>query len=369
MLQFGLGISLSEAEHELVQPIGDAATEVLLLANDYFSWERELREVQSGHSKRIVSTVELFARTMGLSVEDAKEAVKSRIIKNDIKILSNGNGGNAILNGKTVVNGNGAKRKLSQYGMASPEHEPFVQQRRSIDTDVLCQKHDIQMVSQYRHYKPSNLALDAPAAYMSGMPSKGVRGTLIDALSTWLHKFNLACPTKAEYINIIDHKTGGIFRILPRVMQAEYTATETPGLNFERLTLLFGRFFQIRDDYMSFGDHAAQKGLCEDLDEGRFSYPIVYCLANHPKYRGHILGVFRQRPTVATITASPLSKESKAHLVSCLRKCGAFKKTLDCLRDVEMSRGFGAQQDRNRSSEPYGTNEIGTFQRHCDWLE
>ncbi|KAK1478821.1 geranylgeranyl pyrophosphate synthase [Colletotrichum tamarilloi] len=518
MLQFSLGISLSEAEHELVQPIIDAATEGLLLANDYFSWERELRELQSGQSKRIVSAVELFARTMGLSVEDAKEAVKSRIIKSesdfcqrrddlytarpnislklrrwidcaglavsgnhywcsacprqnawknetlsngqnghgldqihngdgfktvpianetatklqstDIKILSNGDGGNATINGngvKTVVNGNGVKRKLSEYGMASPEQEPIVPKKRSMDVDVSCQKHDIQTVSQYPHYKPSNLAMDAPAAYISGMPSKGVRGTLIDALNTWLHvpsaavktitsvvnllhnaslilddlednsplrrglpsahvifgqaqsinsanfmfvravqevaqslspaaltavleeleglylgqswdlywKFNLACPTEAEYVNMIDHKTGGMFRMLLRVMQAESPATETPGLDFERLTLLFGRFFQIRDDYMNFGDYAAQKGLCEDLDEGKFSYPIVYCLANHPEYRGHILGVFRQRPTVATTTASPLSKESKAHLVSCLRKCGAFEKTLDCLRDVE----------------------------------
>ncbi|KAK8091905.1 geranylgeranyl pyrophosphate synthase [Apiospora hydei] len=88
---------------------------------------------------------------------------------------------------------------------------------------------------------------------------------------------------------------------------------------------------------MNFGDYAAQKGLCEDLDEGKFSYPVVYCLAHHPEYRGHLLGVFRQRPTSTSSNGSspPLSKECKAHLTACLKKSGAFDKTLDCLRDLE----------------------------------
>ncbi|KAF9869992.1 geranylgeranyl pyrophosphate synthase [Colletotrichum karsti] len=485
MLQFSLGISLSEAEHQLVQPIIDAATEGLLLANDYFSWERELRELQSGHSKRIVSAVELFARTKGLSVEGAKEAVKARIIKsesdfsvsgnhywcsacprqnawknetlpngqkhNDVEQNQNGNGHHSplssngsdtilqingikiISNGngvKAVVNGNGVKRKLSQCGLATPEEDLFTKKKRDSGIDVLGQDNhnlDVHEVSQYPLYKPSNLAMDAPAAYICGMPSKGVRGTLIDALNTWLHvppaavktitsvvnmlhnaslilddlednsplrrglpsahvifgqaqsinsanflfvravqevaqslspaaltavleeleglylgqswdlywKFNLACPTESEYVNMIDHKTGGMFRMLLRIMQAESAVAETPGLDFERLTLLFGRFFQIRDDYMNFGDYAAQKGICEDLDEGKFSYPIVYCLTNHPEYRAHILGVFRQRPTVATTTASPLSKESKAHLCISLSSQLSVESGGDYVADFE----------------------------------
>ncbi|GKT67041.1 geranylgeranyl pyrophosphate synthetase [Colletotrichum tofieldiae] len=475
MLQFSLGISLSEAEHELVQPIINAATEGLLLANDYFSWEREYREMQSGHSKRIVSAVELFARTKGLSIESAKDEVKRRIIdaersfcqrrdelyrtKPDIALklkrwidcaglavsgnhywcsacprqnawknetLHNGNGV------KKLPNGSGAKRRVSHSAVTSAEREAPTKKRKdssvhapgtSEDKPNLCE------VSQYPLYKPSNLAMNAPADYISSMPSKGVRSALIDALNSWLHvppttiktitsvvdalhnaslilddlednsplrrglpaahvifgqaqsinsanfmfvravqkvaqslsaaaltavleeleglylgqswdlywKHNLACPSEAEYVNMIDHKTGGMFRMLLRVMQAEgaVAGTSTSQVDFERLTLLFGRFFQIRDDYMNFGDYAAQKGLCEDLDEGKFSYPIIYCLSNHPEYRGHILGVFRQRPTVATSTTSPLSKECKAHLMACLGKCGAFDRTLSCLRDME----------------------------------
>ncbi|KAF6809045.1 geranylgeranyl pyrophosphate synthase [Colletotrichum musicola] len=342
--------------------------------------------------------------------------------RNGAKDVPNGDGTNV------VSNSDGAKRRPSHS--AENGQDETVKRKRNSGVDISGDRkgkpagHE---VSLYPLYKPSNLAIDAPAAYISDMPSKGVRSTLIDALNFWLHvpapavktitlvvdklhnaslilddlednsplrrglpsahiifgqaqsinsanfmfvravqevaqglspgaltavleelenlylgqswdlywKFNLACPTEAEYVNMIDHKTGGMFRMLLRVMQAEMTAAIPAGVDFERLTLLFGRFFQIRDDYMNFGNYAAQKGLCEDLDEGKFSYPVVYCLANHPEYRGHILGVFRQRPTAATVMPSPLSRETKAHLVACLAKSGAFEKTLECLRDVE----------------------------------
>ncbi|GME26399.1 uncharacterized protein ALTATR162_LOCUS9465 [Neofusicoccum parvum] len=461
MLQFSLGMSISEAEEALVQPVIDAATEGLLLANDFFSWEREYRELQAGESKRIVSAVELFVRTKGLSIEDAKDEVKRRIIKaehdfcqrrdelyrahpdtslklkrwiDSAGLAVSGNHywcsacprQNAWKN-EGAPNGNGVKRRLSNGAVVSAKEAP-AKKRRDSGTNVSessDSESGLSEVSRYPLYKPSSLAMEAPSKYVSSMPSKGVRSTLIEALNTWLHvppgplkaimsvvnslhnaslilddlednsplrrgypathtifgqaqsinsanfmfvravqevaqtlspaaltavleeleglylgqswdlywKHNLVCPNEAEYVNMIDHKTGGMFRMLLRIMQAE--SEVTPQLDFHRLTLLFGRFFQIRDDYMNFQDYTAQKGLCEDLDEGKFSYPIVYCLANHPEYRGHILGVFRQRPTVATTTACPLSKESKQHLTACLEKSGAFDKTIGCLTDVE----------------------------------
>lgn len=124
-----------------------------------------------------------------------------------------------------------------------------------------------------------------------------------------------------------------------REQQSSSSVVTTPKspskLDFERLTLLFGRFFQIRDDYMNFGDYAAQNPFCEGLDEGKFSFPIVCCLENSPEYRGHVLGVFRQRPTIATPTGFSLPKESKKHLMTCLQESGAFEKTMDCLQEVE----------------------------------
>ncbi|EUC27964.1 hypothetical protein COCCADRAFT_41432 [Bipolaris zeicola 26-R-13] len=466
MLQFSLGVSISEAEEALVQPIIDAATEGLLLANDYFSWEREYRELQSGQSKRIVSAVDLFIRTKGLSIDHAKEEVKRMIIAAERNFCQRRDdlcrkhpdislklrrwidcAGLAVSGNHywcsacprqnawkdmTPQSHNGAKRKTSHGAAISMQEAPFKKRKDSsfFGSQPSDDESSLSEVSSYPFYKPSALALEAPSKYVSNMPSKGVRSALIEALNAWLHvpserlesimsvintlhnaslilddlednsplrrgypathilfgqsqsintanfmfvravqevaqklspnalvavleeleglylgqswdlywKHNLACPSEAEYVNMIDHKTGGMFRMLLRIMQVE--SEVTPQVDFHRLTLLFGRFFQIRDDYMNFQDYTAQKGYCEDLDEGKFSYPVVYCLENYPEYRGHFLGIFRQRPTVATANACPLSGESKQYLTACLKKSGAFDKTIACLTDMERDLEF-----------------------------
>lgn len=489
MLQFSLGMHISLEEHELVQPIIDAATRGLLLANDYFSWEREYRELQSGQSKRIVSAVELFIRTNGLSVEAAKDEVKRVIIESEGKfcrlrdelhsthpglspklkrwidcagLAVSGNhywcsacprqnawktqphtGPDSQTAPPPFVNSGTSKRSLEQTdNNKSPEKEPRKKVRRDSGVAVSSSSSDTNAgelpssptgsspVSRYPLRASSSEALDAPLLYLSSMPSKGVRSVLIEALNTWLNvppaavatitsvvdrlhgaslilddlednsplrrglpsvhtifgpaqavnsanalfvravaetaaslrpaslaaaleelenlhrgqswdlawKHTLACPGEADYVSMVDHKTGGMFRLLVRLMAAE-APPASPDNKLDaaalgRLTLLFGRFFQIRDDYMNFGDYAAQKGFCEDLDEGKFSYPVVHCLASCPEYRGHVLGVFRQRPTVP-VAAAPLSRETKAHLVGCLVKSGSLDHTLGCLRELE----------------------------------
>jgi geranylgeranyl pyrophosphate synthase len=58
------------------------------------------------------------------------------------------------------------------------------------------------------------------------------------------------CPTTDEYIMMVDNKTGGLFRLMVRLMEAESPSpTTTPHLS--RLLTLTGRYYQIRDDYMN----------------------------------------------------------------------------------------------------------------------
>ncbi|KAL5619731.1 hypothetical protein FOVSG1_001953 [Fusarium oxysporum f. sp. vasinfectum] len=106
----------------------------------------------------------------------------------------------------------------------------------------------------------------------------------------WKH--NLQCPSEAEYVRMVDHKTGGMFIMLVRLMMAEspYCGSEVVE-DLETLMRLLGRFYQIRDDYLNFSAYASQKGFAEDLDEGKFSFPIVCGIEKHPELRGQILAV------------------------------------------------------------------------------
>lgn len=59
---------------------------------------------------------------------------------------------------------------------------------------------------------------------------------------------------------------------------------------------LFGLYFQIRDDYENLVsvDYAKNKTFCEDLTEGKFSYPIIHAIRTDPA-DGRILSILRQR--------------------------------------------------------------------------
>ncbi|PYH70516.1 bifunctional terpene synthase/polyprenyl synthetase family protein [Aspergillus vadensis CBS 113365] len=153
-------------------------------------------------------------------------------------------------------------------------------------------------------------------------------------------KYKLKCPSPSEYLNMVDNKTGGLFRLLLRLMQAEGKSTAHDEVNMNGLTILFGRFFQIRDDYMNLrsGLYIEQKGFCEDLDEGKFSYPIVHCAANHAGFRDLIDGVFRQRPTTITTSGmQPLALEVKQHIVEYLDTTGTFQHCREYLLQLERS--------------------------------
>lgn len=145
-------------------------------------------------------------------------------------------------------------------------------------------------------------------------------------------KYNLKWPTMDEYFSMIDLKTGGLFRMLVRMMQA---LSPRPSTDFvcDDLVSMVSRFFQVRDDYLNLNsrEYSNQKGWCEDLDEGKFSYLIIHCLENCPKYVDRIMGLFRQR----TGCSGPMPSVAKVQIIEYLQEAGCFEACWELLNKLE----------------------------------
>lgn len=59
---------------------------------------------------------------------------------------------------------------------------------------------------------------------------------------------------------------------------------------------LLGIIFQIRDDYMNLqsGLYAQKKGLMEDLEEGKFSFPVIHSIHAAPE-DAELVNILKQR--------------------------------------------------------------------------
>ncbi|KAK6537975.1 hypothetical protein TWF694_010868 [Orbilia ellipsospora] len=85
---------------------------------------------------------------------------------------------------------------------------------------------------------------------------------------------------------------------------------------------MIGEYFQIRDDYKNLTDntYTNQKGFCEDLDEGKFSYLVVHAW-NSPNSE-RLQELFQQRKKNKGMT-----RAEKEEVLDILRKTGSFKYT------------------------------------------
>lgn len=94
---------------------------------------------------------------------------------------------------------------------------------------------------------------------------------------------NFTCPTESEYRQMTIRKTGGLFMLAIRLMQL-FSANKK---DFSKLTATLGLYFQIRDDYgnLSMKEYTENKSFCEDLTEGKFSFPLIHAVQNQTQDR------------------------------------------------------------------------------------
>jgi len=131
------------------------------------------------------------------------------------------------------------------------------------------------------------------------------------------------CPTETDYIRMVSNKTGGLFRLAIKLMCAESTSTQHEA---KLMTLVnsIGVLFQILDDYRNLTDslYEENKGLCEDLTEGKFSFPIMHAIRSDPG-SSYLLDILRKKNTDDTI---------KRNAVSYIEQRGSFLYTREVIR-------------------------------------
>jgi len=111
----------------------------------------------------------------------------------------------------------------------------------------------------------------------------------------------------------------------------QVNAPKAWSFELDNLTVLIGRYFQVRDDYsnLSSPDYAVQKGFCEDLDEGKFSFPIVHALNIHDVPVIPELVSFVEKKIAG---CGHLSKEQKVLVLEALDKSGSFEYTRNTMK-------------------------------------
>ncbi|KAJ5701814.1 hypothetical protein N7488_009362 [Penicillium malachiteum] len=162
-------------------------------------------------------------------------------------------------------------------------------------------------------------------------------------------KYHTHCPTADEYMQMIDNKTGAMFRLCVRLMQAESNLAGEH-ISPDPFVLQLGRYFQVRDDYQNLlsDEYSSQKGFCEDLDEGKISLPIIYTIMN-PSFNGSVIkGIFQHK------VPGEMPLPTKKYILEQMKQAGALDMTLSLIRDMQndLLDMLGAVEDAFGSKNP-----------------
>lgn len=93
------------------------------------------------------------------------------------------------------------------------------------------------------------------------------------------------------------------------------------------LVNVIGLFFQIRDDYMNLSStqYTENKGLCEDLTEGKFSFPVIHSIRSNPQNL-QLINILKQKTTDDVV---------KRYAVSYMESTGSFEYCRRRLRSLQ----------------------------------
>ncbi|KXL51291.1 hypothetical protein M433DRAFT_60717 [Acidomyces richmondensis BFW] len=164
----------------------------------------------------------------------------------------------------------------------------------------------------------------------------------------------LTCPTEDDYLEMVGNKTGGLFRLAIKLMCAEspshnfrphhsrHRGTSADGppnarddgiaaaddgpADYIPLVNTIGLLFQILDDYHNLCNpsYTSNKGMCEDLTEGKFSFPIIHAIRFDPSNLV-LINILKQKTR---------DEEVKRYAVAYMERVGSFAYTRRVLRGL-----------------------------------
>lgn len=104
-----------------------------------------------------------------------------------------------------------------------------------------------------------------------------------------------SCPTEQEYRQMVQDKTGGLFRLSVGLMQC-FADEERQRIDFTPLLNALALYFQIRDDFVNLSDakYMQTKSFCEDITEGKFSFPIIHSIRSNPDDK-RLINILKKR--------------------------------------------------------------------------
>ncbi|KAI4960738.1 hypothetical protein J4E86_002363 [Alternaria arbusti] len=155
---------------------------------------------------------------------------------------------------------------------------------------------------------------------------------------------SLTCPSEADYLEMVGNKTGGLFRLAIKLMQAE----SHTDIDCTPLVSTIGLLFQILDDHLNLSPtsgYTTLKGLCEDLTEGKFSFPVIHAIRADPSNQ-ILINILKQKTT---------DEEVKRYALRYMESKGSFEyskgvieelrgKTEEHVRGVERELGVDGKE-------------------------
>jgi len=144
----------------------------------------------------------------------------------------------------------------------------------------------------------------------------------------------LTCPTEEDYLEMVSNKTGGLFRLAVKLMQSQSSlnsTTQEPSScpkDCVPLVNTIGLLFQILDDYQNLRSpgYAHNKGLAEDLTEGKFSFPVIHAVRADSSNLV-ILNILKQKTQ---------DEDVKRYAIAYMEKMGSFEYTRQIIDELKV---------------------------------